>query len=219
MKKGIITMFAFASLFIVACGGGETEEVVVEEVVAENAIYYADVNASEVNWRGEVAGVYGHEGYVNLQSGMIEMAGDEIIGGEFAVDMSAFYPTDTASYKDVDGGRITDLQNHLTQEDFFASATYNNIHDFHPGIIEFRSKRFLAQHCADWIRIFGEVMAVIGLSMALTASLSFVFDTNLFTSYMGNTVMGSFTDLYSFPLNTATSLMSMLHVDFMSNAM
>jgi len=124
MKKGIITMFAFASLFIVACGGGETEEVVVKEVVAENAIYYADVNASEVNWRGEVAGVYGHEGYVNLQSGMIEMAGDEIIGGEFAVDMSAFYPTDTASYKDVDGGRITDLQNHLTQEDFFASATY-----------------------------------------------------------------------------------------------
>ena len=126
MKKGIITMFAFASLFIVACGGGEekSEEVVVEEVPVESTIYYADVNASDVIWRGEVAGVYGHDGYVNLQSGMIEMAGDQIIAGEFVVDMSTFYPTDTASYGTDEGSRIIDLQNHLTQEDFFASATY-----------------------------------------------------------------------------------------------
>jgi len=126
MKKGIITMFAFASLFIVACGGGEeTEEVVVEEAApAESTIYYADVNASNVVWRGEVAGVYGHDGYVNLKSGMVEMAGDQIVAGEFVVDMTNFYPTDTASYGTDEGSRITDLQNHLTQEDFFASATY-----------------------------------------------------------------------------------------------
>lgn len=86
--------------------------------------------------------------------------------------------------------------------------------DAHKGMISFVFKDFVMTN----IRIFGEVMAVIGLSLALTATLSFVFDTNLFTSYMGNTVMSSFTDLYSFPLNTATSLMSMLHVDFMSNA-
>lgn len=84
----------------------------------------------------------------------------------------------------------------------------------HAGMVSFVFKDFVMTN----IRIFGEVMAVIGLSLALNATLSFVFDTNLFTSYMDNSVMSSFTDLYSFPINTATSLMSMLHADFMSNA-
>ena len=117
-------MFAFASLFIVACGGGETEEVVVEEVAPETVMYAADASASKVNWRGEVAGVYGHDGFVNLKSGQVEVAGDKLVGGKFEVDMTAFYPTDTASYKDVDGGRMSDLQGHLATEDFFATATY-----------------------------------------------------------------------------------------------
>ncbi len=125
MKKGINTILALSTLLFVACSEGETpEEVVVDEVVTEATTYTTDVEASEINWRGEVAGIYGHDGYVNLQSGMVEMADNKLVGGEFTVDMTTFYPTDSASYKDVDGGRIADLQNHLSSEDFFASATY-----------------------------------------------------------------------------------------------
>ena len=38
--------------------------------------------------------------------------------------MSVIYPTDSASYKDQDGGRITDLQGHLSTEDFFGTEAY-----------------------------------------------------------------------------------------------
>lgn len=85
----------------------------------------------------------------------------------------------------------------------------------HNGMVSFVFKDFVITN----IKIFGEVMAVVGLSLAVNATLSFVFDSNLFSSYAGNSVMSSFTDLYSFPINTMSSLLSMLHVDFMSNAL
>jgi hypothetical protein len=40
----------------------------------------------------------------------------------------------------------------------YAVCTDNGIIDWHPATIEFKSKQFTAQHCADWIRIFGEVI-------------------------------------------------------------
>ena len=122
MKKGIFSAFAFASLFLVACGEGETE--VVETPVAETVTYTADAAATTVNWKGEVAGVYGHEGLINLKSGTVVVEGDKLVGGEFVIDMTSIVPTDSASYKDEDGRRASDLVGHLATEDFFASATY-----------------------------------------------------------------------------------------------
>jgi hypothetical protein len=40
----------------------------------------------------------------------------------------------------------------------YACCTDNGIVDWHPGVIKFKVKNFIAQHCADWIRIFGEVI-------------------------------------------------------------
>ena len=118
MKLRVLSVLALSAAMFFACGEpatNETEETAaMEEAVVEAASYMADVSSSSVNWKGEVAGVYGHEGFVNLQSGSIDMMGDAITGGEFVVDMSVIYPTDSASFKDVDGGRITDLQGHLS---------------------------------------------------------------------------------------------------------
>ncbi len=122
MKKGIFSAFALASLFLVACGEGETE--VVETPVVEAVTYTADAANTKVNWKGEVAGVYGHEGFVNLKSGTVVVEGDKLVGGEFVIDMTGIFPTDSASYKDEDGRRASDLVGHLATEDFFASATY-----------------------------------------------------------------------------------------------
>jgi polyisoprenoid-binding protein YceI len=125
MKKVLLSAFALAALTIVSCGGGEnetTEETPMETV--ETTTYNADLAATTVNWRGEVAGVYGHDGYVNLKSGSVEVAGGQVVGGTFTVDMTAFYPTDSASYGTDEGSRISDLQGHLTQDDFFASERF-----------------------------------------------------------------------------------------------
>ena len=127
MKKVLLSIWAVSAVMLASCGGGnENENTVTEETpaVAETITYTADPAATQVNWKGEVIGVYGHEGYVNLKSGSLEMQGDKLVGGEFVVDMTNIVPTDSSSYGKDEGTRITDLQGHLAADDFFATATY-----------------------------------------------------------------------------------------------
>ena len=127
MKSNVLYALAFSATAMFACGNAgteQTEESTEATEVVESVNYTADIEASSVNWRGEVAGVYGHEGYVKLKSGSITVNGDAITGGEFTIDMTGIFPTDSASFKDVDGGRITDLQGHLTTEEFFSTEMH-----------------------------------------------------------------------------------------------
>jgi len=127
MKSNTLYALAFSAMALFACGEApveQTEENTEATEVVESVNYTADVQSSVVNWRGEVAGFYGHEGYVSLKSGSVEVSGDVISGGEFTMDMTGIFPTDSASFKDVDGGRITDLQGHLTTGEFFATESY-----------------------------------------------------------------------------------------------
>lgn len=127
MKLKTLSIFALSALFLAACSGTEpteTTETAEEVETVETVTYVANTSDSQINWRGEVAGVYGHDGYVNLQSGTLDVMGDAIVGGEFVVDMTNIIPTDSASFKDEDGRRITDLQGHLTTDDFFATEMY-----------------------------------------------------------------------------------------------
>lgn len=125
MKSNVLYALAFSATALFACGNAGTEQTEeMNEPVAESVTYKADLDASVVNWRGEVAGVYGHDGFVKLSSGSVTLTGDVITGGEFTIDMTGIYPTDSASYSDEDGRRASDLQGHLSTEDFFATATY-----------------------------------------------------------------------------------------------
>ena len=127
MKSNVLYAVAFSATALFACGnaGTETTEATTEETaVVESVNYSADIEASMVNWRGEVAGVYGHEGFVKLVTGSVAVAGDAVTGGEFTIDMTGIFPTDSASFKDEDGGRISDLQGHLSTEDFFNTANF-----------------------------------------------------------------------------------------------
>ena len=128
MKSNVLLAIAVSATTLFACGnaGTESTEVTTEETVAVESINYsANIEESMVNWRGEVAGVYGHEGFVKLSSGSISAEGEAVTGGEFTMDMTGIFPTDSASYKDQDGGRITDLQGHLSTEEFFNTANSN----------------------------------------------------------------------------------------------
>ena len=126
MKIKSLSIFAAAALLLSACGepAEQTETVIDETPAVETATYMADIDATNINWRGEVAGVYGHEGYINLKNGKVMVENGKITGGEFVVDMTGIYPTDTASYGTDEGTRIEDLQGHLANEDFFATETY-----------------------------------------------------------------------------------------------
>jgi polyisoprenoid-binding protein YceI len=121
MKKIFLSVFALASLAVVSCGGGAETEVT-ETPVADTTVYVADAAASMVNWRGEVAGVYGHEGNINLQSGEVMVSDSQVIGGQFVIDMKTIQPTDSASYNEENS--MADLVAHLAQADFFATDSF-----------------------------------------------------------------------------------------------
>lgn len=123
-----LTAVAVTSLFLVSCGeapkeaAAETENAV-SEVSTEAVVTYKAEEKSKVNWRGEVAGVYGHEGYVHLDNGTLEVQGDKIIGGTFVVDMTNIVPTDS-SYEYNEQSNPDALVGHLATEDFFHTAEH-----------------------------------------------------------------------------------------------
>lgn len=123
-----LTAVAVTSLFLVSCGEAPKEAAVetenaVSEVSTEPVVTYKAEEKSKVNWRGEVAGVYGHEGYVHLDNGTLEVQGDKIIGGTFVVDMTNIVPTDS-SYEYNEQSNPDALVGHLATEDFFHTAEH-----------------------------------------------------------------------------------------------
>lgn len=111
-----------ALVILSACGGGKKTTTENTETVSEEAkemTYTIDTKASTVNWSGEVAGVYGHEGVIPVKEGQITAKGDQIQSGNVVIDMTTIIPTDSASYKDEEGRRASDLVGHLSTDDFF----------------------------------------------------------------------------------------------------
>ncbi len=124
MKTKLFSTLAAAAIAFSACGDAAKEAVETTVVGNVAGAYMADAAGSTVSWKGEVAGVYGHEGFVTLKSGTLTFNDSALVGGEFVVDMTTIAPTDSASFKDEDGHRITDLQKHLTTKDFFNTDSF-----------------------------------------------------------------------------------------------
>lgn len=71
-----------------------------------------NVKESSVNWLGKkVTGK--HFGTVNLQEGYLEMDGENIVGGQFVIDMTSITVTDLT------GEMKGKLEGHLKSDDFF----------------------------------------------------------------------------------------------------
>ncbi len=118
------TLFAslIAAGFLTACGGSATTETSSETATTEEVApvsYTVDPASSEVAWKGEVAGVYGHNGVIEIASGSVIAEGAQITGGNIAIDMTTIAPLDSASFKDEEGRRASDLVGHLSTGDFF----------------------------------------------------------------------------------------------------
>lgn len=133
MKK-YFTYYSFfiASLFFLSsCGSGEqsgeaesaetTEEVSAEETSGAMESFEVNIDASKVEWRGEIAGVKSHEGTVAIKSADVQIENGTISGGSFVVDLTSINPTDE-NYSDQ--GTAEMLVGHLSSADFFAIDSF-----------------------------------------------------------------------------------------------
>lgn len=127
MKNQIINYIGLIALTIfTACTGGQKSDKEEKATVGETkeVTYKIDSDASTVTWLGEVAGVYGHKGLIDIKEGAITASGNQIESGKVVIDMTTIAPTDSASYKDEDGRRASDLVGHLSTGDFFLVEEY-----------------------------------------------------------------------------------------------
>lgn len=135
MKFKQINLFASAllasTILLSACGGGAKKESSTEEASeaakeinesAEPVTYNVDTSGSTVKWKGEVRGVYGHYGVIDIKEGSLVLEGDQVTGGEVVIDMTTIQPRDSASYDEENTAQK--LVNHLSTGDFFLIEEY-----------------------------------------------------------------------------------------------
>jgi polyisoprenoid-binding protein YceI len=124
MKIKFLSAVALTATLLTSCGDAAATEVGTAVNDSTSAVYNVDVATSKVNWKGEVAGVYGHNGYVNFTSGSLQVSDSGLVGGEFVVDLKNIVPLDSASYTAEKGHGIADLQGHLSTKDFFQTDSF-----------------------------------------------------------------------------------------------
>jgi hypothetical protein len=118
MKTLILSISFFISLFTTAQK---------QEVLDSSLTYAIDIDRSIVAWRGEVTGVYSHNGVISIKEGFLDLIGDSLVGGMIVIDMTTIVPLDSASFKPEESeglGKVSELIAHLGSDDFFSVETY-----------------------------------------------------------------------------------------------
>lgn len=117
--------------------GGATEETTgadasaneeMTEAAGPTGSYSLSQGESMLTWEGnmlKIGGVslYGHQGTIDLQKGMMTMEEGKIVDGTFVVDMKTITPTDDA-YNPEEGSTREKLVGHLSSPDFFAIDSF-----------------------------------------------------------------------------------------------
>ncbi|MCK0180076.1 YceI family protein [Flavobacteriaceae bacterium S0862] len=77
-----------------------------------------NIENSTINWLGKKIGGQ-HEGFIQIKSGKLELKNDQIISGNFTIDMTSITNTDLK-----DEGYNKKLVGHLKSDDFFGVEKY-----------------------------------------------------------------------------------------------
>lgn len=121
MKKFFL-LFGISAMVFTACvsnpEGDKAETTDAAQVAAVDGTELAiNTEASKVFWLGKkVSGQ--HNGDVQIKSGYVTVAGEQLTGGKFVLDMN------TINDLDLEGEWKAKLEGHLKNEDFFNVATY-----------------------------------------------------------------------------------------------
>ncbi|MBN2174197.1 MAG: YceI family protein [Bacteroidales bacterium] len=120
-KIGILGMIAAMGIFMASCsqsGQKQTTESTGEnrEVKIDNIVLNPD--ESRVIWKGEMLGIYSHEGILKLTQTKLQIEDGQISGGSFIADLSTIVPTDE-NFNPEEGRSREKLVGHLSSADFF----------------------------------------------------------------------------------------------------
>jgi polyisoprenoid-binding protein YceI len=124
IKKLFFTLLAGA--FVASCSNApsetvETTEAVEETDVVSEKVIVADAGSSIINWKGFTTySGKDHIGTIKVKGGEFKFEGDELVGGEFTIDMNSIYCIDLADDEEAAGK----LVGHLKSDDFFAVDEY-----------------------------------------------------------------------------------------------
>lgn len=80
--------------------------------------YRLNPEQSVVKWKGTMLGVKEHTGTLQFAKGVVDVKGEQVVGGEVVVDMSTMQATDE-NYNPEEGQTKDKLIGHLQSADFF----------------------------------------------------------------------------------------------------
>lgn len=131
--KATINLVSFFFLFLlVACGGPEGKkveatdaktpapEVKAPTASANNSIANYNLNKGTLTWTGSKLAGSSHTGTISVILGDLRAKGDNIIGGQFVIDMNSITNTDQEAGKGKEK-----LEGHLKSADFFDVAAHS----------------------------------------------------------------------------------------------
>jgi polyisoprenoid-binding protein YceI len=119
---GILSIFAVAGLLFSCSPAVEGEKVETEETKevatdSEAKTLNVDAASSTMNWEGsKVTGK--HNGSIAIKSGTVQLKGNDVVGGNFVIDMNSINTTD------LKGDMKAKLDGHLKTGDFFETEKY-----------------------------------------------------------------------------------------------
>ena len=98
-----------------------TEKAVEKKVEMEALSFNLNTEASTLEWKGTMVGIYSHTGTLNITEGSVMTENGNIIGGKVVIDMSSMQATDE-NYDPSKDQTKENLIGHLQSPDFFDVA-------------------------------------------------------------------------------------------------
>ena len=126
MKKIFILSSALVmALAVTSCSSktetATTEKAVEKKVEMEALSFNLNTEASTLEWKGTMVGIYSHTGTLNITEGSVMTENGNIIGGKVVIDMSSMQATDE-NYDPSKDQTKENLIGHLQSPDFFDVA-------------------------------------------------------------------------------------------------
>ena len=124
-KKFILSSALVMALAVTSCSSktetATTEKAVEKKVEMEALSFNLNTEASTVEWKGTMVGIYSHTGTLNITEGSVMTENGSITGGKVVIDMSSMQATDE-NYDPSKDQTKENLIGHLQSPDFFDVA-------------------------------------------------------------------------------------------------
>ena len=121
MKAFKFLLMAAVTGLAVSCA--EKADGVEEDPAATEATYTLNQEKSTLSWKGKKTETYYHEGKVRFSDGTLKMKGEELISGNFTLDMSTIKAEDP----NLDQAKNDTLSAHLKGPYFFNVENYKDV--------------------------------------------------------------------------------------------